>query len=123
MPFRPCPLNIKAGNYSNISPEPWLGAYHWTDLLMIFGTYVKMVGDIPQAEIDTSAAMQDYFVAFLKEGASVTSSVGWPVFQYQGKSNGSIIEFGARGSLARNITGDYLDASCYNASVPFPMFS
>ncbi|WKT45387.1 Alpha/Beta hydrolase fold [Fusarium oxysporum f. sp. vasinfectum] len=111
------------GNYSNISPQPWLGAYHWTDLLMIFGTYVKMVGDIPQDEIDTSAAMQDYFVAFLKEGANVTSSVAWPDFQHQGKNNGSIIEFGARGSPARNITGDYLDASCYNASVPFPIFS
>jgi hypothetical protein len=90
---------------------------------MIFGTYVKMVGDIPQAEIDTSAAIQDYFVAFLKEGANMTSSVGWPVFQHQGKNNGSIIEFGTRGSPPRNITGDYLDASCYDPSVPFPIFS
>lgn len=112
-----------SGNYSNISPQPWLGAYHWTDLLMIFGTYAKMVGDIPQAEIDTSAAMQDYFVAFLKEGANVASSVGWPVFQHQGKNNGSIIEFGARGSPARNVTGDYLDTSCYSPSVSFPIFS
>ncbi|KAG4266569.1 hypothetical protein FPRO04_11170 [Fusarium proliferatum] len=40
----------KLRNYSNISPGPWLGAYHWTDLVMIFGAYVKMVGDTPQAE-------------------------------------------------------------------------
>ncbi|KAH7110946.1 Alpha/Beta hydrolase protein [Dactylonectria macrodidyma] len=111
------------GNYSNISPEPWLGAYHWTDLLMIFGTYVKMVGDIPQAEIDTSAAMQDYFLAFLKGGANVTSSVGWPAFQWKEKNGGYIVEFGRNGSLARNITGDYLDASCCNMAIPFPIFS
>ncbi|KAI7693836.1 hypothetical protein KC353_g18379, partial [Hortaea werneckii] len=30
---------IWAGNFSNISPTPWLGAFHWTDLLMIMGTY------------------------------------------------------------------------------------
>ncbi|RMJ17653.1 hypothetical protein CDV36_002641 [Fusarium kuroshium] len=111
------------GNYPNISPEPWLGAYHWTDLLMIFGTYVKMVGDIPQAEIETSTAMQDFFLAFLKDGANMKNSVGWPEFRSKGKDGGLILEFGRDGSPTRNITGDYLDASCYNATVPFPIFS
>ncbi|RSL67370.1 hypothetical protein CEP53_003016 [Fusarium sp. AF-6] len=111
------------GNYPNISPEPWLGAYHWTDLLMIFGTYVKMVGDIPQAEIETSTAMQDFFLAFLKDSANMKNSVGWPEFQSKGKDGGLILEFGRDGSPTRNITGDYLDASCYNTTVPFPIFS
>jgi carboxylesterase type B len=111
------------GNYSNISPKPWLGAYHWTDLLMIFGTYVKMVGDTPQAEVETSATMQDYFLAFLKSGADMVYAVDWPTFNSQGKHGGYIVEFGSDGAPARRITGNYLDASCYNCSIVFPILS
>ncbi|KAJ4201358.1 hypothetical protein NW759_015675 [Fusarium solani] len=111
------------GNYSNISPKPWLGAYHWTDLLMIFGTYVKMVGDTPQAEVETSATMQDYFLAFLKSGADMVYAVDWPTFNSQGKHGGCIVEFGSDGAPARRITGNYLDASCYNCSIVFPILS
>ncbi|KAM6518967.1 hypothetical protein FALCPG4_012629 [Fusarium falciforme] len=111
------------GNYSNISPKPWLGAYHWTDLLMIFGTYMKMVGDTPQAEVETSATMQDYFLAFLKSGTDMVYTVDWPTFNSQGKHGGYIVEFGSDGAPARRITGNYLDASCYNSWIVFPILS
>ncbi|KAJ5666820.1 hypothetical protein N7462_011229 [Penicillium macrosclerotiorum] len=107
-----------AGNFTNISPVPWLGAFHWSDLLMIFGTYMLDVGNITQLEIDTSETMQDFILAFLKDSSAVNSTVGWPVFDPDAVNGGLVIEFG-NGTAVRNITADWLDAGCYNSSVPF----
>lgn len=84
---------------------------------MIFGTYQEDVGVIPQLEVDTSATMQDYILAFLKDSATVNVTVGWTAFDADAPNNGTILEFG-NGTAVQNITGDYLDGSCFNASVP-----
>ncbi|RDW83643.1 uncharacterized protein DSM5745_03969 [Aspergillus mulundensis] len=105
-----------AGNFSNISPEPWLGAFHWSDLLMIFGTYGKDVGHISELEVDTSIAMQDLFLAFLKDPRALESE-GWAAFEPDGANGGLVLEFG-KGPAVRNVTGSWLDAGCYNPSVP-----
>ncbi|KAL4733148.1 Alpha/Beta hydrolase protein [Aspergillus similis] len=110
-----------AGNFSNISPVPYLGAFHWSDLLMIFGTYMTDAGDISELEIDTSRVMQDFFLAFLKDSSSVSSVVGWPAFNATAPSGGLILEFGNR-TTVRNITGDFLDAGCWDSAVPFPIY-
>jgi carboxylesterase type B len=107
-----------AGNFSNISPVPWLGAYHWSDLLMIFGTYQDASGVIPQLEVDTSESMQDHILAFLKDPSTVHRSVGWTAFDPSSADGGKILEFG-KGSPVKTITGDWLDAGCYNTSIPF----
>ncbi|CAK38419.1 alpha/beta-hydrolase [Aspergillus phoenicis ATCC 13157] len=107
-----------AGNFSNISPVPWLGAFHWTDLLMIFGTYNLDVGEISQLEVDTSATMQDYLLAFLKDSSTVSETVGWPLYLGNETNGGLILEFG-NGTAVRTITGDWLDAGCFNSSIPF----
>lgn len=121
--YSPPPLSLqvipfvnKVGNFTNISPAPWLGAFHWSDLLMIFGTYSKDVGEIPQLEVDTSAAMQDYILAFLKDSESV-KEMGWPVFDPTSGNNGTVLEFG-KGVPVRNITGEYIDGVCHNSSAP-----
>ena len=107
-----------AGNFSNISPVPWLGAFHWTDLLMIFGTYILDVGEISPLEVDTSATMQDFLLAFLKDSSSISGTVGWPAYFGNQSNGGLILEFG-NGTTVRNITGDWLDAGCSNSSIPF----
>ncbi|PWY82015.1 alpha/beta-hydrolase [Aspergillus heteromorphus CBS 117.55] len=106
------------GNFSNISPVGWLGAYHWSDLLLIFGTYRDQAGDIPQLEVDTSESMQDHFLAFLKDPNTVNTTVGWPAFDPEGPNGGEILEFG-KGDPVHTITGDWLDGGCYNSSIPF----
>ncbi|KAJ5734140.1 alpha/beta-hydrolase [Penicillium malachiteum] len=103
------------GKFTNISPVSWLGAFHWSDLLMIFGTYSKQVGPISQLEIDTSITMQDFILAFLKDPASV-SGLGWDLFDPHDANGGQILEFG-KGNPVHNITGDYLDAPCWNSSL------
>ncbi|PYH95647.1 carboxylesterase, type B [Aspergillus ellipticus CBS 707.79] len=106
------------GNFSNISPVGWLGAYHWSDLLLIFGTYRDQAGDIPALEVETSESMQDHFLAFLKDPNTVNTTVGWPVFDAEGPNGGALLEFG-KGDPVHRVTGDWLDGGCYNASIPF----
>ncbi|KAJ5278774.1 hypothetical protein N7478_004146 [Penicillium angulare] len=110
-----------AGNFSNISPVPYLGAFHWSDLLMIFGTYMTDAGEISELEIQTSETMQDYILAFLKDSSRVSSSVGWPVFHASEPNGGLILEFGNQ-TTVRNITGDFLEAGCWNSSITFPIY-
>ncbi|TGO40966.1 hypothetical protein BHYA_0028g00070 [Botrytis hyacinthi] len=47
-----------SGNFSNLSPLPFMGAYHSSELPMIFGTYADVGGDGTQFQKDTSEAMQ-----------------------------------------------------------------
>ncbi|GKZ29543.1 hypothetical protein AbraIFM66950_005380 [Aspergillus brasiliensis] len=110
-----------AGNFSNISPAPYLGAFHSSDLFMIFGTYMTDAGEISDLEVATSRAMQDYFLAFLKDPSTVSSVVGWPAFNASAPSGGLILEFGNR-TTVRNITGDFLEAGCWDSAVPFPIW-
>lgn len=84
---------------------------------MIFGTYQEDVGVIPQLEVDTSATMQDYILAFLKDPATLNVTVGWSAFDADAPNGGTILEFG-NGTTVQNITGDYLDGVCYNSSIP-----
>ena len=81
---------------------------------MIFGTYPLDVGEIPQLEVETSQKMQDYILSFTKDPNSLPS-LGWPVFDSADSNGGMILEFG-KDVAVKNITGDYLDAVCYNTS-------
>ena len=85
---------------------------------MIFGTYNLDVGEISQLEVDTSATMQDYLLAFLKDSSTVSETIGWPVYLGNESNGGLILEFGNE-TAVRTITGDWLDAGCYNSSIPF----
>ncbi|KAL4948838.1 alpha/beta-hydrolase [Aspergillus filifer] len=107
------------GNFTNISPVSWLGAFHWSDLLMIFGTYRKDAGPVSQLEIATSEKMQDAILAFLKDPATVSSVAGWPLFNPNGTDGGAMLEFGL-GVPVRNVSGDYVEAACWNSSASFP---
>lgn len=66
-----------AGNFSNIAPVDWLGAYHYSDLYMIFGTYLIAPGSIPELEVQTSEGMQDYLLDFITDPSSLPGR-GWP---------------------------------------------
>ncbi|KAI7366819.1 hypothetical protein KC354_g3875 [Hortaea werneckii] len=104
---------IWAGNFSNISPTPWLGAFHWTDLLMIMGTYPtdRAPGStISELEIDTSKVMQDYMLAFTRSPNSLPS-LGWPPFNPNATNGGLLLELG-NGTTVKNITGDYVFSAC-----------
>ncbi|KAK9413511.1 putative Carboxylic ester hydrolase [Seiridium unicorne] len=69
------------GNFSNISPRGWEGAYHSAELPMVFGTHPNYRGNSTEFEYATSHAMQDAWVAFAKGGADAMAEMGWPIYE------------------------------------------
>ncbi|KAE8312648.1 Alpha/Beta hydrolase protein [Aspergillus transmontanensis] len=65
------------GNFTNISPEGGLGAYHTSELPLIFGTS-SIYGPDSHFERAVSAKMQDLWVAFAKDPEDGLVHQGWP---------------------------------------------
>jgi cholinesterase len=55
---------LYAGNFSNISPRPWLGAYHQSELPMLFGTYGNFRGPPTEYETAVSRELQETWRTF-----------------------------------------------------------
>ncbi|KAK2591000.1 hypothetical protein QQS21_011313 [Conoideocrella luteorostrata] len=68
---------LYGGNFSDISPRPWLGAYHTAELPLIFGTY-GTEGKATELEHRVSRNMQDLYLAFAENPASGLTQAGWP---------------------------------------------
>ncbi|KAK1777141.1 Alpha/Beta hydrolase protein [Copromyces sp. CBS 386.78] len=87
------------GNFTNVSPLSFLGAYHSAELPLIFGTY----GIFPETstssppadqklEVATSHAMQNDWVAIAAHGASGLEMRGWP--EYRDVESGLVRTYG-----------------------------
>lgn len=55
-----------AGNFSNVSPLPWFGAYHSAELPLVFGTHYQYGGPSTQFEWDVSYAMEALWLSFVE---------------------------------------------------------
>ncbi|KAI1299861.1 Alpha/Beta hydrolase protein [Xylaria venustula] len=69
---------LYGGNFTDISPVPWLGAYHTADLPMVFGTY-GLEGPSTEYEKQVSGRMQDLYLEFIKDPTQGLKRSGWPV--------------------------------------------
>ncbi|KAM3157857.1 Chlorogenic acid esterase [Botrytis cinerea] len=79
------------GNFSNVAPLAWAGAYHSSELPMIFGTSEDFRGKNTELEWETSRAMQDAWLAFARKPDGGLEELGW------GNSSGQVVEvFGGR---------------------------
>jgi acetylcholinesterase len=67
---------LYAGNFSDISPRPWLGAYHTAELPMVFGTF-GTEGPSTGFEQRVSEHMQDMYLAFAEDPAEGLIKAGW----------------------------------------------
>lgn len=102
-----------AGNFSNETPYPWMGAYHCADLTMFFGTYgydALKTDSAPTAlERATSEAMQDYLLAFMRDPFEGLQARGWaPTAE-----SSDILRFGADGMAVQSISAAEVDGPCY----------
>lgn len=71
---------LYAGNFTNISPFPWLGAYHTAELPLIFGTYGSE-GPSTKFEHKMSERMQDLYLKFASDSVHGLEEAGWPKSQ------------------------------------------
>lgn len=103
-----------AGNFSNIDGGvPWLGAYHYSDLYMLFGTWPIAPGEVSGLEGQTSEQMQDMLVAFVKDPDHGLTNMGWPEYDTGAQDGGIVARFGADGQAAQYVTGADVEGACY----------
>ncbi|KAB2571009.1 putative secreted lipprotein [Lasiodiplodia theobromae] len=66
------------GNFTNISPLPWMGAFHCSELPLLFGTHPNFRGNSTPFEYAVSESMQDLWVEFARDPSGFTEH--WPVW-------------------------------------------
>lgn len=57
-----------------------MGAYHGSELPMIFGTHADFRGNSTAFEYELSHVMMDAYAAFVKDSTAGLDAIGWPVY-------------------------------------------
>ncbi|CAO2655097.1 Nn.00g101610.m01.CDS01 [Neocucurbitaria sp. VM-36] len=73
------------GNFSNISPAPWMGAYHNSELPLVFGTHSNFRGMSTEFERRVSEDMQDMWASFLEDPQHGLDRYGWEEYNLHNK--------------------------------------
>ncbi|KAK1981780.1 carboxylesterase [Colletotrichum cereale] len=71
--------------FNNTSPRSWMGAYHGSELPLIFGTHADFRGDSTPFEYDLSHTMMDAYTAFVKGSTAGLEAIGWPAYTADGR--------------------------------------
>ncbi|KAK0643309.1 Alpha/Beta hydrolase protein [Cercophora newfieldiana] len=103
---------LYAGNFSNISPMPFLGAYHEAELPMLFGTDEDFRGPSTPLQKMTSRVMQDEWVAFARAGVQGMEQVGWPRYTSTEGQGSMVREFGGMGTAVRDVQLAEMNGLC-----------
>ena len=112
-----------AGNWTNQDPLPWMGAYHSSDLVMLFGTYNSGVAPSTQPlEAQTSEKMEDLVLAFIEDPYNGPPAMGWPQFDPSASNGGTMLRFGADGKVVQEVDANVVQAVCFGEGPydPFP---
>lgn len=96
-----------AGNFSNVSPAPYLGAFHDSDLPYIFGTYSELRGPPTETELQVSEAVQDRILAFMWNPVEEPQTMGWEPY-----SEGRMLLFGLDGTVVQDASVHDIEAPC-----------
>lgn len=99
---------LYGGNFSNISPQWWEGAYHGSDLPMVFGTSGIANGPSTALELEVSAKMQDYWLAFAEDPINGLPRLGWNSYEPKGEA----LLFGWEGVVAQPIAEPKVEEAC-----------
>ena len=100
-------------NFTNVSPRPWEGAYHTSELAYLFGMYAEYNLDIavPSThEIHTAEAWQDLYLAFMRDPKYGLSKKGWLSYH----ADGQIMMFEGNGTkkITELIKAEVLEELC-----------
>ncbi|KAK6397493.1 hypothetical protein LTR65_006470 [Meristemomyces frigidus] len=109
---------LYAGNFTNISPQPWMGAYHSSELPMLMGTHPDFRGPSTALEYATSHAFQDAYVAFASDPVGGLASQDWSPYTQIGADN--VREFGA-GVAVQDTSIGSIEALCSGPAPAAPL--
>lgn len=97
------------GNFTDISPRYWMGAYHSSELPLVFGTRGQFRGPATAFEEEVSKAMQDLWVAFAQNPETAT---GW----VEAGDTGEVTVFAkgspADGTAVTTVAAGDIDGGC-----------
>lgn len=109
-----------AGNFSNLTPLPWMGSYHASDIPLLMGTYERnsSATDFQRRVAET---MQDYLFAFISDPLNGLRAKGWLPHDDPVAKGGPMLRFAADGKVEQNLSASEIDNACvsgapYNSS-------
>lgn len=105
---------LYSGNFTNLSPKPFLGAYHESELALIMGTHPLYRGNSTEFEYQVADLMQDSWLTFVASAgnpATMSAEVGWP--EWTSVDGGLVRSFApAPGVTATNVNLHDLEKLC-----------
>ncbi|KAL1889493.1 hypothetical protein Sste5346_008871 [Sporothrix stenoceras] len=97
------------GDFPNMNPEPWLHAYHGSEVPMVFGTTDTYAPNTPEQDA-LSLYMQSAWVAFAKDPVNGLLELGWPHYI---ENQDTLVRLGYENALDINLVqGDTYDELC-----------
>ncbi|KAI0968148.1 Alpha/Beta hydrolase protein [Xylaria arbuscula] len=100
------------GNFSNISPRPWIGASHSSELPLVFGTHFEYRGNSTAFEWAVGDAMQDLWLSFAINPSVDPSSgnITWP--KYRGPDSKTLAHLATDDQVVQFRLGSTVDDLC-----------
>ncbi|KAB8204810.1 Alpha/Beta hydrolase protein [Aspergillus parasiticus] len=113
-----------AGNFSNISPVPWFGAYHSSELPLLFGTHDEYRSRSTKFEWEVSYAMEALWLSFAEDptrgpgrvaigdaaaNPNKESYFAWPEFHQGGED---MLLIAKDNEIMQLVSSESIDASC-----------
>ncbi|KAK1750904.1 lipase 1 [Echria macrotheca] len=107
-----------AGNFSSVTPLAWMGAYHASDIPMVFGTYAvqtparmfNVMDAVSDYQRKVAETMQDHVLAFMEDPENGLRNRGWAAHDDNGGRN--MMRFAAGGVIQRNVSAGEIDDAC-----------
>ncbi|KAI9727439.1 MAG: hypothetical protein M1834_008383 [Cirrosporium novae-zelandiae] len=106
---RPTFRYVYDGNFTNISPLPWMGAYHSSELPLLFGSHSDADVDSTPFEYCTSHTMQDLWLEFIKDPIEGLPKQDWKPYSSE---DGNAIVFGRGNSAMQFQSIGEIDSIC-----------
>lgn len=98
------------GNFTNVSPRPWMGAYHGSELPILMGTHPNFRGNSTPEEYETSFAFQDAYVAFARDTENGLEGQNWQ--QYTSLGSDQVKGFGKDDVAAQDVSIASTESLC-----------
>ncbi|KAJ7669645.1 Alpha/Beta hydrolase protein [Mycena rosella] len=95
------------GNFTNISPPGFTGAYHASELPLIFGTAGQFHGPSTAYEDEVSGRLQDLWLAFAQDPEKGLQNAGWDTF-----GAGKAVFLGDADTPMKEVDVQELDGAC-----------